>query len=173
MGFFSNLFSKQPCELCGKEAGALGRFKLADGLYVCNDCRKNTSAFANVQKYNIEQLKKHIEYMKLQNEFYEKAFETLPDNKKERIVRQGYYGIVFADELGMFEIIHPEAKKRNYKELFRYDQIKDFMPYAEENHGTGEGQKRYSETGLRIIMNCAQGIDSVSASAEQRKLMHP
>ncbi len=173
MGFFSNIFSKQPCQLCGKEVGTLSRVKLKDKQYICSDCRKNTSAFFNPVQYDLEGVKKHIEYMQKQDELYKKEFETLPKEKINRIVYLGYYGIVFADELAMFEIITPETKKRNYKELFRYDQIKDFKPYGKENTTTGEGAKKYSETGLRIVMSCANSIDSASYSDEAKKQMHP
>ena len=173
MGFFSNLFSKQPCELCSKEAGALGRVKLKDGLYICKECRKNTSAFFKPEQYTLAQVKKHIEYMKKENELYEKEFATLPKDKVQRIVRQGFYGIAFADDLGMFEIIVPEASKRNYKELFRYDQIKDYEVYGKQNTTTGEGQKKYAETGLKITMNCATDMMNLSSSDEAKKRMHP
>lgn len=173
MGFFSNLFSKQTCELCNKEVGALSRVKLSDGNYICSDCRKNTSAFINIQKYTIDGVKKHIEYMKKQNEFYEQKFATLSDKEVVRYVRMGYAGIVFADDLGMFEIINAETKKKNYKELFRYDQIKDFEVYAKENNGTQENQKRYAETGVRIIMDSAADIGNFSANEEEKKRLHP
>ena len=173
MGFFSNLFSKQKCELCGKEVGALSRVKLKDGTYTCSDCRKNTSAFINIQKCTIDEAKKHIEYMKKQNEFYEQKFATLPDNEVVRCVRIGYAGIVFADSLAMFEIINGDTKKKNYKELFRYDQIKDFEVYTELNNGTDQNQKKYAETGVKIIMDSAADIGNFSANDEQRKRLHP
>lgn len=173
MGFFSNLFSKQTCELCSKEVGALGRVKLKDGMYICKDCKKETSAFFKPEQYTLEQVKKHIEYMKKQDELYQKEFATLPKDKVDRIVRQGFYGIAFADDLAMFEIILPETSKRNYKELFRYDQIKDFEVYAKENMNTQEGGKKYSETGIKIIMNCAIDINNASSSDDAKKHMHP
>lgn len=173
MGFFSNLFSKQACQLCNKEVGALSRVKLSDGTYICSDCRKNTSAFINIQRCNLEEVKKHIEYMKKQNEFYEQKFATLSDKEVVRYVRMGYAGIVFADSLAMFEIINADTKKKNYKELFRYDQIKDFEVYANENNGTQENQKKYAETGVRIIMDSSADIGNFSANDEQRKRMHP
>ena len=173
MGFFSNLFSKQKCELCGKEVGALSRVKLSDGLFICSDCRKNTSAFCNIQRYTIDGVRKHIEYMKKQNEFYEQKFATLSDKEVVRYVRIGYAGIVFADNLAMFEIINADTKKKNYKELFRYDQIKDFEVYAKENNGTAENQKKYAETGVRIIMDSSADIGNFSANDEQRKRLHP
>lgn len=173
MGFFSNLFSKQKCELCSKEVGALSRTKLKDDTYICSDCRKNTSAFINIQRCTIDGVKKHIDYMKKQNEFYEQQFATLPDKEVVRFVRIGYAGIVFADSLAMFEIINADTKKKNYKELFRYDQIKDFEVYAKENTGTAENQKKYAETGVRIIMDSAADIGNFSANEEEKKRLHP
>ena len=173
MGLFSKLFSKETCELCSKEVGALSRVKLKDGLYICKDCQKETSAFFKAENYSLDEVKKHIEYMKKQNELYEKEFATLPKDKIERNVHQGYYGIAFADDLAMFEIILPETSKRHYKELFRYDQIKDFEVYGKENISTQSGEKKYSETGIRIMMNCAADISNASSSKEARKYMHP
>lgn len=173
MGFIKNLFSKQKCELCENEVGALSRVKLKDGTYICSDCRKNTSAFINIQKLTLDEVKKHIEYMKKQNDFYEEKFATLSDKEVVRCVRIGYAGIVFADSLGMFEIINGETKKKNYKELFRYDQIKDFEVYAKVNTTTGENQKKYAETGVKIIMDCAEDVGNFSASEEERKRLHP
>lgn len=173
MGFFKNLFSKQACVLCSKEVGALSRVKLSDGNYLCSDCRKNTSAFINIQKLNVDEVKKHIEYMEKQNEFYEKVFSTQDDKDLVRCVRVGYAGIVFCDKLGMFEIINAETKKKNYKELFRYDQIKDFEVYGKENTGTGENQKKYAEVGVKIIMDSAADIGNFAANDDQMRRMHP
>ena len=173
MGFIKNLFSKQKCELCGNEVGALSRVKLNDGTYICSDCRKDTSAFINIQKLSLDEVKKHIEYMKKQNEFYEENFATLSDKEVVRCVKMGYAGVVFADSLGMFEIINAETKKKNYKELFRYDQIKDFEVYAKNNTTSGENQKKYAETGVRIIMDSLADIGNFSASDEQKKHLHP
>ena len=35
MGFFSNLFAKQNCAVCGKECGTMHRSKLRDGQFLC------------------------------------------------------------------------------------------------------------------------------------------
>ena len=173
MGFFKNLFSKQKCELCGKEVGALSRVKLKDGTYICSDCRKDTSAFIKISKLTLDEVKKHIEYMKKQNEFYEAKFATLKDKDVVRCVKVGYAGVVFADSLGMFEIINTETKKKNYKELFRYDQIKDYEVYAKANTGTGENQKKYAETGIKIIMDSAEDEGNFAANEEQKRRLHP
>jgi len=173
MGFLSNLFSKQKCIFCDKEVGALNRKKLHDGNYICKECEKNCSAFLDPARFDTEYIKEHIEYMKKQDVLYKKEFETLDKKKRERYVREGYYGLEFADDIAMFEVIDPKAKKRNYKELFRYDQIKDYEIYAKPNTSTGDGQKKYSEVGIKIKLNCKIGMDSVGNSEIENRLSHP
>jgi len=165
------LFSKEKCEFCGNEVGMLGRKKLSDKKYICKDCEKNCSAFIEPSRFDTEFLKQHMEYMKKQDELYRKAFEPLEKDKKERFVHEGFYGIVFADEIAMFEVIDPKADKKNYKELFRYDQIKDYEVYKKEN--TAEGGKKYSEVGVKIKMSCQIGMDGVGMSDVEKKLSHP
>lgn len=173
MGFFSDLFSKQTCYFCEKQVGALSRKKLKDKNYICKECEKNCSAFLDPARFNTEYIKEHIEYMKKQDILYKKEFETLDKKKRERFVREGYYGLEFADDIGMFEVIDPKAKKRNFKELFRYDQIRDYEVYSKLNTSTGEGQKKYSEVGIKIKLNCRIGMDAVGNSEIENKLSHP
>jgi len=173
MGFLSNMFSKQTCAFCGNEVGALSRKKLHDGNYICKECEKNCSAFIDPSRFDTEFIKQHMEYMKKQDILYKKEFETLDKKQRARFVHEGYYGLEFADEIAMFEVIDPKANKKNYKELFRYDQIKDYEVYAKPNNTTGEGQKKYSEVGITIKMSCQIGIDAVGNSEVENKLSHP
>ena len=173
MGFLSNLFSKQTCAFCEKQVGALGRKKMTDGNYICKECEKNCSAFIDPSKFDTEFIRAHMEYIKKQDVLYKKEFETLDKKKKERFIHEGYYGLEFADDIAMFEVIDPKASKRNYKELFRYDQIKDYEIYSKPNSSTEAGAKKYSEVGIKIIMNCQVGIDSVGMSDIEKKLAHP
>ena len=173
MGFFSNLFSKQKCAFCEKEVGALNRKKLHDGNYICKECEKNCSAFIDPSRFDLEFIKEHMEYMKKQDILYKKEFETLDKKQRERYVHEGYYGLEFADDIAMFEVIDPKANKRNYKELFRYDQIKDYETYAKPNNTTGEGQKKYSEVGIRIKLNCKIGLNAAGNSEAEKRLAHP
>ena len=166
------LFSKETCEFCGKEAGMLGRKKLSDKKFICKDCEKNCSAFLEPSRFDTEYLTGHMEYMKKQDELYKKEFEPLSKDQKERFVHEGYYGIVFADEIAMFEVIDPKAEKKNYKELFRYDQIKDYEVYKKENMSS-EGGKKYSEVGVKIKMSCQIGPESAGQSDVEKKLSHP
>lgn len=173
MGFLSNLFSKQTCAFCDKEVGALNRKKLHDGNYICKECEKNCSAFIDPARFDTEYIEQHMEYMKKQDILYKKEFETLDKKKRERYVHEGYYGLEFADDIAMFEVIDPKAQKRNYKELFRYDQIKDYEIYSKPNTTTGDGQKKYAEVGIRIRMNCKIGIDAAGKSEIEKRLAHP
>ena len=173
MGFLGNLFSKQACAFCSSEVGALNRKKLHDGNYICKECEKNCSAFIDPSRFDKEFIEQHMEYMKKQDVLYKNAFETLDKSKRERFVHEGYYGLEFADEIAMFEVIDPKANKRNYKELFRYDQIKDYEIYSKPNTSTEEGQKKFSEVGIKIKMNCRIGVDAAGNSEIENKLAHP
>ena len=151
MGLFGKLFSKQACGICGQEAGALSRTKLADGNYVCNVCRKNMSGLFLLNRYDLEMAKQNLAYMEKADEFYKKEFEPL---EKDYCGHHGSYKIGFADEIGMFEIISPETKKSNKKEAFRYDQIESFGSYEVLNAANRpEGQKRFKEYGVQIKLN--------------------
>lgn len=171
MGLFGKIFAKQPCAICEKEVGALSRTKLKDGNYICGDCRRNASGFYNPSKYTLEEVKKHFNYMDQMEKLYEKEFLTIEKGRRDRNVHLGFYGIEFADDIGMFEIISSEAKKSNHKELFRYDQIDGFETYGIKN--TGEGKKKYKETGVRLKMRCAEDIEQAGASAAEKARMHP
>ena len=50
MGFFSNLFAKQNCAVCGKECGTLHRSKLRDGQFLCDDCGNKCSKYIRLSE---------------------------------------------------------------------------------------------------------------------------
>lgn len=172
MGFFSNLFSKQACELCGKEVGALSRTKLKDGKYICSDCTKNCSAFYPAVRFTLEEVKQHMEYMKNMDSFCKEVFDP-NTNKKDFALLFQKTGIKFCDDIGMFEIITSKTKQKNYRELFRYDQIWDFKLYGKEN--TGENvTKKYSETGVKIKMICKMDTDPfINVNNNYDEFKHP
>lgn len=74
--------------------------------------------------------------MKKQDILYKQAFEPLSKEEKLRTFYQ-FSGIVFADSIAMFEVITPKTEKKNFKELFRYDQIKDYEIYSSLNNQEG------------------------------------
>lgn len=145
------LFSKNPCAFCGKQVGFIKGKKIGGGEHICDDCEKKCSAYIEVSRFDKDFLSNHMEYMKKQDELYKKVFEPLDKKEKEKFAYVES-GIVFADSIGMFEVLSHKYKKKTYKELFRYDQILDFDYYAESND-TNEGPA-YKESGLMIKLNC-------------------
>lgn len=164
------LFSKEECCFCNQKVGMLSRKKLRDKKYICKDCEKNCSAFIDVSKFDSEYVKQHFEYMKKQNELYKKEFASIP--KEEKISAEYQFnGLVFADSIAMFEVITSKTEKKNYKELFRYDQIKDYDIYTILNNQ--EGGKKYSEVGVKIDFYCKEGINSVGMTEQEKAMAHP
>ena len=174
MGFFGNLFSKQACSICGKEVGALGRIKLKDKNYICRDCGKNASRLFRLGYHDLDAVKKHLAYTEKANELYEKEFATLDKDQVDYCGHHGSHKIGFADSIGMFEVVSPEMKKSNNRELFRYDQIDSFGPYYDLNSmSDSENEGKYKEYGVLIKMRCAEDFTQVNASEEEKALMHP
>ena len=164
------LFSKEECEFCKQKVGMLSRKKLKNKKYICKECEKNCSAFIEISRFDSEYVKQHFEYMKKQDMLYKQAFETLP--KEEKLVtKHQFNGIVFADSIAMFEIITPKSEKKNYKELFRYDQIKDYKIY--ENLNNQEGGNKYSEIGVEINFYCKEGLSTLGMSEDEKGATHP
>ena len=153
------LFSKEECSLCGNKVGFLARKRLVNNEgYICKDCEKKCSSLINVGRFTKEQIEEHIRYMEDQNKIFEEAFETIDKKQKERFVCVET-GLEFADEIAMFRYLSPTANKRINKELFRYDQIRDYEPYTVENTSS-QGGKKYSEVGVIIKLNCSWAPDS-------------
>ena len=63
MGFFSNLFAKQNCAVCGSECGTLHRSKLRDGQFLCDDCGNKCSKYIRLSELTLDEAKEHMEYM--------------------------------------------------------------------------------------------------------------
>lgn len=164
------LFSKEECAFCKQKVLIFSRKKLKDKKYICKECEKNCSSFIEISRYDSEYAKKHFEYMKKQDLLYKQAFETLSKDEKITTMHQ-FNGIVFADSIAMLEIITPKSVKKNYKELFRYDQIKDYKIYEVLNKQ--EGGKKYSEIGVEINFYCKEGLSTVGMKEDEKESTHP
>lgn len=149
------LFSKEECAFCGNKVNFLNRKKIVNNEgYICKECEKKTSGLINVGRFTKEKLINHIKYMEEQDKLYSEAF--LPINKKNKDSFMCIEtGIEFANDIAMFKFHSPICdKKREYQELFRYDQIRSYEPYYIENINAQNGNK-YSEVGVKIILNCS------------------
>ena len=60
MGFFSNLFAKQNCAVCGKECGTLHRSKLRDGQFLCDDCGNKCSKYIRLSELTLDEAKERV-----------------------------------------------------------------------------------------------------------------
>ena len=164
------LFSKEECKFCNQKVGILSRKKMRDKTFICKECEKNCSAFIDTSRFDSEYIAKHFDYMKKQDLLYKKEFETIPKEEKVSAIYQ-YNGLVFADSIAMFEVITSKTEKKNYKELFRYDQIKDYDIYTVLNNQ--EGEKKYSEVGIKIDFYCKEGMDSIGKTDKEKASAHP
>ena len=168
MGFFS----KEECNFCGAKEGFLGRKTLLNKSgYICKECEKKCSFLINVSDFTPEGLEKHIAYMEKQNKIYKEAYEVLDKKQKEKFV-SSFRGLIFADEIAMFEVIDPKADKKVYKELFRYDQIEDYQTYEVENTDSQNG-KKYAEVG--VIINLMSSVKDIWGNSEYAEMsnVHP
>lgn len=157
MGFFSNLFSKQECSFCGNLVGILGRDSLVNKEgYICKECQKKCSSLVKIGRFTKAQVEEHMKYMEEQNKIFEEAFETIDKKNIQRFMCVET-GVEFANDIAMFRYISPAANKREYTELFRYDQIKSYEPYMIENTNS-QGGKKYSEVGVIIKLFTSWGV---------------
>ena len=143
------LFSKEECVCCGNKVGFFSRKRLVNKEgYICKECEKKCSPLVNVGRFTKKDIEEHIKYMENQNKLFEEKFEKIEKDKKQRFVCVET-GVEFADEIAMFRYLSPQANKKVYKELFRYDQIKSYEPYMTSNTNSQNG-KKYSEVGIII-----------------------
>ena len=90
MGFFSNLFAKQNCAVCGKECGTLHRSKLRDGQFLCDDCGNKCSKYIRLSELTLDEAKEHMEYMARMKRVFDEVF-----NKTESYPRTFDYAVQY------------------------------------------------------------------------------
>ena len=152
------LFSKEPCVFCDNKVGFFSRKRLVNKEgYICRECERKCSSLINVGRFTKADLEAHIKYMENQNKIFEEAFEGLEKDKITRFMCVET-GVEFANDIAMFKYNSPAANKKQYKELFRYDQIKSYEPYMLENTNS-QGGKKYSEVGVKIKLYCSWAPD--------------
>jgi len=143
------LFSKENCCFCGNSVGFFKRKKLINNQgYVCSECEKNISSHVPFEKVDKAFLERTMEYFKKQGKLYDEAFAPIDKKQKHRF-GAAFTGVVFADDIAMFEFESPKAKKKNYKELIRYDMIQNYGIYT-VNNSDPNAKGKYSEVGVDI-----------------------
>lgn len=141
MEFFSNLFAKQNCAVCGKECGTLHRSKLRDGQFLCDDCGNKCSKYIRLSELTLDEAKEHMEYMARMKRVFDEVFDKTEFRVNAYPSTPTQMGLVFCDELGMLYIDDRTGGRGKMPELIRYDQIASYEEYLDETPAKEPGQK--------------------------------
>lgn len=141
MGFFSNLFAKQNCVVCGKECGTLHRSKLRDGQFLCDDCGNKCSKYIRLSELTLDEAKEHMEYMARMKRVFDEVFDKTEFRVNAYPSTPTQMGLVFCDELGMLYIDDRTGGRGKMPELIRYDQIASYEEYLDETPAKEPGQE--------------------------------
>lgn len=170
MGFFSNLFAKQNCAVCGKECGTLHRSKLRDGQFLCDDCGNKCSKYIRLSELTLDEAKEHMEYMARMKRVFDEVFDKTEFRVNAYPSTPTQMGLVFCDELGMLYIDDRTGGRGKMPELIRYDQIASYEEYLDETPSKEPGQKpTLNGGGLKIRLVQPRGI----TEAETRRGLQP
>lgn len=148
MGFFSNIFGKKNCCICGAECGVTKRTGIKNKEYVCSDCGTKCSEHIRLSEYDKTGIEEHMALMEKQEKIYQKYYEST----KKTMYPSGLVEeqIIFMDEIGMFTI-----RKRNdharkvYHDMFRYDTVESYDYFCKKDKDQN-GNEVFKEDGIKI-----------------------
>ena len=151
--FFKKMFGKKNCTLCGKECGIMSRTKIKNDEFVCGECIKECSKYIDMGKLTKDEVLEHIEYMRKWDKLHTDVFKNAQLKKYPGSIRTG--GFVFANELGLFQIIDGKTNtNRKMPEMFRYDQVASYEPYTKKSTATADKPQEITESGIKIKFVC-------------------
>ena len=141
------LFSKKTCCLCDAKAGMLTRQKIADGLFICGDCLEKCSSNMDSDKYrkmSKEDVLAHMEYVKENNEKYEKEFKETAS-----ISNNGEPIISIDEEHGWWVLANSDP------DIFTFDQIKDYEFDLNTNY-LSEDERKIKKSFLMEVLSYSE-----------------
>ena len=153
MGFFSNLFGKQTCCICGAECGPMSRTKIKNKEFVCDNCAHSCSLYVRLSEMDKEEIQEHMKFMEMRNKVYEEVLQPLEGPK---VI---YYpgrkldedGVVCYMKHGMFIIRHKNNPKHKlYTEVIRFDEVDYMEEYIDKNPASGDKPETFKEFGVKI-----------------------
>ncbi len=172
MGFFSNLFGKQTCCICGSECGAMHRTKIKNKEYVCDECAHSCSLYVRLSEMDKDQVTSHMKFMENRNKVYEEVM----------LVRKGVVDypttmkidqIALYDTCGMFAVLHSSnPRNKSYTEVIRYDEVDSIEPYEEKNPASEGKPETFKEAGVKIKIASTKGSPSKD-SPNKNPHVHP
>ena len=177
MGFFSNLFGKQTCCICGSECGPMSRTKIKNKEFVCDTCARSASLYVRLSEMDKDEVKAHMKFMEDRNRAYEEVLKnqtggrvaTFPSSKIEADAYTCYL------DYGVLAIKHKtDVKHKNYTEVIRFDEI-DSMEYYEEKNPASEGKPAtFKEFGVKFkLVSDKPGASRAKDSINNNPHAHP
>ena len=177
MGFFSNLFGKQTCCICGSECGPMSRTKIKNKEFVCDMCARNGSLYARLSEMDKEEAEAHFKFMEGRNRVYE---EELSKATGGNVIH--YPGLKLEEEgytmymdYGVFVIRHKNnPKNKNYTEVIRFDEV-DTCDYYEEKTPASDGKPAaFKEFGVKFnLVSDKPGAHRAKESYNKNPHPHP
>ena len=138
------LFSKEECCICSNKVGALSRFKIKSGEFMCSDCQKNGSPFIHLAYMTKDQIIALFEETK-QDEAYFQANKVY-FRMIERTNISKTWTIYDNFQKGEFVLDVPETKYYPNHFIFKMDQV---FPYEKSDQflsGMSAGSGSIEET---------------------------
>ena len=169
MGFFSNLFGKKSCCICGAECGVTKRTGIKNKEYVCSDCGTKCSEHIRLSEYDKDGIVEHMALMEKQEAIYQKCFEST--KKKIYPTTLEEEQIIFMDDIGMFTIRDRNNSKRKVNhDMFRYDTVESYDYYCKKDKDQN-GNEVFKEDGIVIKFCQPNNIGGQSTATGRRS--HP
>lgn len=177
MGFFSNLFGKQTCCICGSECGPMSRTKIKNKEFVCDTCARSASLYVRLSEMDKDEVKAHMKFMEDRNRVYEEGLKDVyggnvinyPGLKLEA---DGY--TMYMD-YGVFVIRHKtDNKHKNYTEVIRFDEVDSVDYYADKTPATQDKPETFKEFGVKFnLVSDKPGAHRAKDSNNKNPHPHP
>ncbi len=169
MGFFSNLFGKKNCCICGAECGVTKRTGIKNKEYVCSDCGTKCSEHIRLSEYDKDGILAHMAVMENQEKIYQKYFESTKKQIYPSAMEEEQ--IIFMDEIGMFTIRSRSNPKRKVNhDMFRYDTVESYDYFCKMDKDQN-GKEVFKEDGIIIKFCQPNNIGGQSTATGRRS--HP
>lgn len=156
------LFSKESCELCGKEAGVLGRAKLTDKdskKYVCKDCIKTKlSPYVEPGYMSKQDIDNHLVQREKDHELYLKYFSDFSYPKVKELFSEtpwgswalGNYELRYHRESGNYVIWEQYPKEGQTFDIFHEDEVQGACIWGEYKGGKDDVKKLPDTTHMTL-----------------------
>lgn len=133
------LFSKEVCEFCGTEVGALKRSKLATKEFICNECKHKTNYFARMSYTSREAAQRMMDTLAQEEVDFEASFDAAEGRfaKAERSFNTWDLGDKRVHyrcntTIGAFQLNMSEMSRYEHIPVFWFDRM---MPYEFQPEG--------------------------------------